>query len=110
MKKLILFLLTSILLPNLMSQTCFPDGINFYSQQDIDNFLINNPNCTKIEGSVHINDTIEGDIKNLLGLNNITNIGSYLYIMQNDSLFNLAGLENLDSIGNHFFIRENNHL
>lgn len=89
---------------------CFPDGINFYSQQDIDNFILENPNCTKIEGSVHINDTIDGNIKNLHGLSNINSIGGYVYIIENDSLYDFSGLENLDSIGWHFFVKDNNHL
>lgn len=110
MRKLVLFLLTVVLLPSLMSQTCFPDGIDFYSQQEIDNFQINNPDCTKIGGSVWIDDTIQGNITNLLGLSNITSIGGTLIIKQNDSLFSLEGLENLDSIGIHFFIDENINL
>lgn len=40
---------------NLCSQTsCYPDGITFSTQNQIDSFLINHPNCTKIGGKVTI--------------------------------------------------------
>jgi len=56
------------------SQSCLPEGITFSTQEQIDNFQINHPNCTDIEGGV----TIEGnDITNLDGLSVITSIGAY---------------------------------
>ena len=36
------------------SQSCLPDGITFSSQAAIDNFQVNHPNCTEIEGDVFI--------------------------------------------------------
>lgn len=112
MKKLILinvlFLLTQI---SLISQSCLPDGITFESQTSIDSFQINYPNCTKIEGSVIINDTIEGDITNLLGLSNLTQTGGNLFgVSDNSMLTNLTGLENLDSIEYRLSISNNNSL
>jgi len=57
------------------SQPCLPNGITFLTQEQIDNFQINNPNCTEIVGGV----LIEGnDITNLDGLNVITSVGDYL--------------------------------
>jgi len=47
------------------SQSCLPDGIEFYSQSEIDNFQTNYPNCTEIEGDVAITGL---DIYNLNGL------------------------------------------
>ncbi|MDB4303640.1 hypothetical protein N9934_02500 [Desulfosarcina sp.] len=63
----------SIILANLLfyqliliSQPCLLEGITFSTQEQIDNFQTNYPNCTEIEGGV----LIEGnDITNLEGLN-----------------------------------------
>lgn len=61
--------------PHLSAQSCLPDGITFSTQEQIDNFQINYPGCTEIEGGV----IIEGDgITNLDGLNVINSIGAYL--------------------------------
>ncbi len=95
---LILFLIIIIRF-DVNSQSCLPNGIRFTKQEQIDNFEINYPNCTKIEGHVTIggiNNTYI--INNLNGLNNINTIGEYLSISYNDSLINLSGLEGLDSV------------
>ena len=60
---------------NLFSQPCLPQGITFTTQEQIDNFQTNHPNCTEIEGGVKIEGN---DITNLDGLNVITSIGEYL--------------------------------
>jgi len=77
------------------SQGCLPDGITFTTQEQIDNFQINYPGCTEIEGGVYIN---EGNITNLSGLNVITSIGGNLYLSYL-YLESLEGLENLSYIG-----------
>ena len=69
MKKIItllLFLANSLIVNPIIAQsTCLPDGITFSSQEQIDNFQANYPDCTQIEGGV----LIEGnDITNLEGL------------------------------------------
>jgi len=106
------FLITIIIiflyLP-IQSQSCLPNGIVFYNQSEIDSFSINYPDCSRIEGSVYVGAT-EGNISNLLGLSNITSIGSQLTISYNDSLLSLEGLENLDSVGLNLFIRNNKNL
>jgi len=74
---------------------CLPEGITFTTQQEIDNFQSNYPNCVEIEGDVEIS----GDnIVNLNGLIEITSIGGGLIITQNHSLTSLAGFENLTTI------------
>jgi len=58
-----------------LSQPCLQEGVTFSTQEQIDSFQANYPNCTEIEGGV----LIEGsDITNLDGLNVITSIGDYL--------------------------------
>ena len=76
MKKLLLT--TAFLaccLTSLLAQPCLPEGIIFTTQEQIDNFQTNHPNCTEIEGGIQITGN---DITNLDGLNVITAIGEYL--------------------------------
>lgn len=90
------------------SQGCLPEGIDFSTQEDIDNFQANYPGCTEIEGDVTIWGTYTNDdIMNLNGLNVLTSIGGTLKIKGTDSLKILTGLENLETIGNELIIREN---
>lgn len=80
---------------------CLPYGnYYFYSQSDIDNFSINYPSCTQLEGDVFI----EGDMTNLLGLSEVTSIGNYLSIVLVPNLQSLEGLESLTSVGGWFDI------
>jgi hypothetical protein len=87
-----------------ISQSCFPDGITFETQAQIDSFQINYPNCTEIDGTVIIGDNYSGDITNLSGLNSITYIEGDLRIVGNGALTNLTGLENLASIQQNLYI------
>ena len=109
MKKITLLILGILLSQtNLLSQSCLPNGIHFKTQEEIDQFSFNYPNCTKIEGLVTIDDTIEGNINNLLGLSSLTKTGgNILRISNNSMLSNLNGLENLDSIEYICEIRNN---
>lgn len=97
------------------AQSCLPEGIEFFSQGEIDSFSINFPGCTKIEGGV----TIEGEeITNLDGLLGLSSIGGTLLIGQqwfddyytNDELFSLKGLDSLHSIGGDLRILYNSGL
>jgi len=105
MKKLILTVVTTLVFITLSySQSCLPDGITFSTQEQIDNFQINYPDCKEIEGDV----LIEGnDISNLIGLNVLTSFGGDLNFNFCDLLTNLTGLDNVTSIGGHLSIRNN---
>lgn len=82
------------------SQTCLPDGIVFTTQEQIDSFQTDYPNCTHIEGHVSIANYPEGTlITNIDGLSNITQIDGGLSIYFNLNLTNLDGLSNLTQIG-----------
>lgn len=85
------------------SQSCFPEGISFTTQSEIDDFLIDYPDCTSIEGDLIIDGL---DISSLLPLANITNIDGNLligttYYSSSGSplLTSLNGLDNLISVG-----------
>ena len=112
---------------------CLPDGVDFDTQEDIDNFQTNFPNCTEVEGSVDIGKSgcnitnlnglsvltsIGGDLDirycdylvSLEGLDNVTSIGGGLSITHVDSITNLSGLDNLTSIGGDIWIQYNDDL
>ena len=76
MKKIILAIaIIAFSHTSVLAQPCLPEGITFTTQEQIDNFQINYPNCTEIEGDV----IIEGDdINNLNGLNVLNSIGGFL--------------------------------
>jgi len=82
------------------SQSCLPNGFTFTTQEQIDNFQIENPFCNQIEGHVTIGNYPDGTtITNLDGLNNITQIDGGLSIYFNLNLSSLIGLSNLTHIG-----------
>lgn len=92
---------------SLMSQSCLPQGIFFTTQQQIDDFPINFPNCTEIEGFVNINEQTDGTITNLLGLAQIKKIGGNLEIWRNNALEDLTGLDSLKHVGGSVWITIN---
>ena len=68
-------------------QSCLPEGIIFTSQEQIDNFQINNPGCTEIEGNVEIAGIWPNPgVYNLEGLNMLNSIGGKLILQNNDYL------------------------
>ena len=94
------------------SQSCLPEGITFETQSQIDNFQVNYPNCTEIEGDVIISGE---DIFNLDELSILTSINGNLSIGSleyggNPSLASLSGLNNLLNIGGTLLIFDNNLL
>jgi hypothetical protein len=96
-----LIVFTIIIQTSAFSQACFPNGIQFSTQQEIDNFQTNYPNCTEVGGELLIIDDCEIPefcINNLNGLNVLTSIGS-LVVANTSSLVNLMGLENIITIG-----------
>ena len=105
MKKILLTTaLIACCLTTLFAQPCLPAGITFTTQEEIDNFQINYPNCNEIEGDVWIQG---GDIWNLAGLSVLTSTGGELSIIENYSLASLEGLDNLTSIGSDLQILNN---
>jgi hypothetical protein len=103
------FFLTALLLPfAALSQSCLPEGITFTTQADINNFQVDYPGCTEIEGDLKI----EGDdINNLLGLSVLTSIGGDLIIGPDNywepALTSLSGLNNLTEVAGNMIIESN---
>ncbi len=108
MKKIELFIVLVIFINVTgFSQPCLPEGITFTNQEDINNFQLNYPNCTEIEGDVEISGD---DITSLNGLSVLTAIGGSLKIFECETLSNLTGLENVTSIGKDLKIYINSSL
>ena len=87
------------------SQSCLPQGIRFTTQEQIDNFQYDYPNCNNIIGTVRL----DGDqITNVNGLINITSIEGSLYLggmtYLPTSLTNLKGLMNLEVIRGNLYV------
>ncbi len=78
------------------AQPCITNNITFTSQAQVDDFPIQFPNCTEIQGNVEIDG--DADITNLNGLNSIVIIDGDLEIYDNSNLTSLTGLEQLDTI------------
>ena len=95
MKRTIILLVVTIAVNLANAQGCLSEGISFYTQEQIDNFQINYPGCTEIEGDVMIYGS---EITNLNGLNILTTIWGWFEI-DAISLTSLTGLENLNAIG-----------
>ena len=88
------------------SQPCFPEGITFETQADIDNFQIDFPNCSNIGGNVIIGNNY-GDINSLIGLSIIDTIQGDLTIIYNPDLDSLNGLQNLKYIEGSLKVKNN---
>ena len=105
---ILLCFIMAMWMPQILSaQSCLPQGIDITTQEQIDNFQTNFPNCTKIEGVLHI----EGDeISNLNGLSSLTSLGDNVLIWNNPLLTDFSGLENVTSIDGSLDIVGNNNL
>lgn len=86
----------------------FEDYIQFNSQAEVNQFLIDYPNCTSIEGRLIIGSNNTSDITDLNPLQNL--ISTQGLLIQSTSLTNLEGLENLTSNNGELAIRYNNNL
>ena len=95
---------------DLYGQNCLPSGITLKTQQEIDDFPTDYPNCTEIGGNVYISGYPTGDITNLNGLSQITDIFANLSISHNAFLTSLSGLNNLSTIGNNLYFTNNDAL
>lgn len=104
------FIDSLLMAPGQHYTSCLPEGITFSTQEEIDNFQINYPNCDEIEGNVTIGDWLQSDIKTLNGLNVLKSLGGDLIILGNDSLTSLIGLGNVISVGGDLTVWDNDSL
>ena len=99
MKKIFFFLALLIFSLKLSAQGCHPDGFGFFSQEDVDNFSINYPDCTELEGFLIIDN-----ITNLHGMSQITAIHGDVSIYGLENLQDFTGFDNLTMIGGSFSV------
>ena len=80
----------------------------FLTQAQVDNFIVQYPNCTQFTGEVFIGEfNANSDITNLQGFQNITKVTGQLKIEFNDNLVDLSGLNNLNTVTDRLWIYSN---
>ena len=93
---------------NIMKSCDCPKGDQqFTSQEEIDAFSTNYPNCTKIYGSLVVVNT---DATNFSPLSKITYVAGSVRIATNSNLTNLDGLEALATVKKNIVIQGNTTL
>lgn len=102
----LLFLLALLLICNIINAQCPSGDVQLNSQADVDDFVLNYPNCTTINGFLIIDG---GSINDISGLSNLSSISSFLNI-NNTALTTLNGLSSISSIGTSLSIFRNNVL
>jgi len=93
-----------------ISHPCLFGGISFTSQDQIDQFANQYPNCTELNGPVLIKESNSGDITSLAGLANLTQINGNLRIANNDDLTSLYGLDQLEFVDGSILIFDNDNV
>lgn len=105
------FTLLFILANDTIAQTCLPDGIKLLNQKSIDDFAVNYPGCSTIEGDLQIGQlNSNSNITTLDGLQQIVQVNGSLIITNNPELISLNGLENLTSSITGLVIQNNGDL
>ncbi len=100
MKRIFIILYLSFLSEGVVAQNCPMPNPTFglSSQQAIDNFPSNYPDCSIFEGTLYIRSGSDDPITNFNGLSQLEVINGALIIEDNTSLKNLEGLNNLKHI------------
>lgn len=86
------------------AQVCTGDFV-FETQTELDQFLIDNPTCTSIDGNVSVLPDMQQTTDfptNLEALQNIQSISGDLIVEVHDGPFSLVGLSQLTSVGGEF--------
>lgn len=127
-----LWLMAAFLLCSLqINAQCRPGSVTFQSQQELEAFAAQYPNCTRIFGDVIIPIgsnvtslsplqniiTIDGDLNingyflySLDGLSSLKNIGGSLIVSNNSSIISFTGLSSLTNIGENLDLQYNRRL
>ncbi len=95
MKNVFISFLFFFLLANVVQAQCPTGSLDFVTQQQVNDFAVQYPNCTELSGSVMISGP---DIFDLRSFNNITTIGGSLLILNCPFLTHFNGFEALTQI------------
>ncbi len=111
MKNYIILTLTvfTLMMPPISAQCPWGD-VTLHSQQQVEDFAVNFPNCTEFPANLTIDNNSNTPIYDLSPLSNITNVIGNLVIRNNDSLNTLNGLHNITSVANLLLIQHNDNL
>ena len=93
MKKTLLVFMTALLMGSGLYAQCPTNPFNMFSQAEVDQFAIDYPNCTTMNGNIGV---LGIGVTNLMPLSNLTSVGG-LFI-SNTSLTSLDGLQNLTTV------------
>jgi len=112
MRQVLTFLFALLSVAYLLGQDCPSNVITLNTQEEIDNFAVNYPECTEIPGNVTIgsNSFAGVTLYNLNGLSQIASIGGFLRIKNTIELNDLSGLNNLTAVGGNLSIAGNGDL
>lgn len=109
MKKITCLLILLFLSLNHYSQC--PQGVVYlYSQNDVDNYLKDFPNCKNISGAIYFRgNTGEFPIVNFDAFKNITSITGLIFFekFSNSNMPNFSGLENIETINGSLIFEDN---
>ena len=94
MKKFLFFLFVAALTGTIQSQVCV---IDLSTQTAVDQFIIDNPTCTIIDGDVSLGYGNVDPLQNVDGLQNITEITGMLSVFGSNGS-DLQGLSNLTAV------------
>ena len=106
MKALLVLIVSCFPVLIILAQPCYLSGLTLNSQAEVDQFIIDFPDCESI-GPLHI----EGeDIVDLTPLSNIINILGGLTIINNTTLSTLDGISQINILNNDLIIEDNPNL
>lgn len=106
MKKLYFITLLLLLFVFKANAQCPPGNLTVTTQAQVDQFIINYPNCTSISGALQIGPAVQnspGNITDLSALSNITSVSGNLYIQNNANLQSVDGLQ-IETVGGWLYI------
>ena len=89
---------------------CDKETVILKTQSEIDSFQLDYGICDVLLGSLTIRESVDNNIKDLLGINGLKIIKGSLVIESNNSLKTLKGLESLVTIGSNLTIFSNSSL
>ncbi len=107
MKHLVILSLVLLFYGPVFSQPCAHEGKGFYTQEQVDHFPKDYPNCKEIQGDVIISGDDITNLDSLRGLEDLKSIGGLLQLNDNHNLKSLRELGNLKTIGDDLYIYSN---
>lgn len=106
MKQKLLILIFTVFSTVTLSAQCPPGGYTVNSQQAADDFAIQYPDCTELNGLLFVTN----EINNLDGFINLTSIGGDLILGSTSNNFDISGLSNVTNVSGSLIVQGTNGL